>query len=196
MAVRPPTDADLLARARDPVAFEQFYRRHLQAVVRFGTRRCRSADEVAELASMVFLEAMTSARGYDHRRGPARAWLLGIASHCLADLQGERTRAAEMRRRLGGAAAFTADEAAEVEARIDAERLYPAARRALARLSPAERDLLLLVEREGLSVADAARALRISPVAGRVRLSRARRRLRAELDRRTAPLSHPEEAPR
>lgn len=196
MAVRLPSDAELLAHAEDPASFEQFYRRHIQSVVRFGTRRCRSADEVAELASMVFLEAMTSADGYDHRRGPARAWLLGIASHCLADLHGERRRLAEMRARLGGAAVLNPDEGAEIEARIDAERLYPAARRALARLSAAERDLLLLVEREGLTVADAARALGISPVAGRVRLSRARRRLRQEIDRRSAPLSHPEEAPR
>jgi RNA polymerase sigma factor (sigma-70 family) len=196
MATRPPSDAELLASAADPASFEQFYRRHLQTVVRFGTRRCRSADEVAELASMVFLEAMTSAHGYDGRRGPARAWLLGIASHCLADLHGEQRRAAEMRRRLGGAAVFTPDEGAEVEARIDAERLYPAARRALARLPAAERDLLLLVEREGISGADAARALGISAVAGRVRLSRARRRLQQELDRRPAPLSHPEEARR
>ena len=195
MAVRPPSDAELLRNAEDPAAFDQFYRRHLQAVVRFGTRRCRSPDEVAELASMVFLEAMTSARGYDQRRGSARAWLLGIAAHCLADLHGERRRAAAMRARLGGPAAFSADEQAEIHARIDAERLYPAARRALARLGPGERDLLLLVEREGLTVADAARALGISPVAGRVRLSRARRRLRTELDRRP-PALHPEEAPR
>jgi RNA polymerase sigma-70 factor (ECF subfamily) len=55
--------------------FETFYRRHVQAVVGFGTRRCGSADEVAELVSVVFLEVMCSAAGYDRRRGDARPWL-------------------------------------------------------------------------------------------------------------------------
>jgi RNA polymerase sigma-70 factor, ECF subfamily len=85
------------------------------------------------------------------------------------------------------------DEKAEIESRIDAERLYPAAGRALRRLTAAERELVLLVEREGLSVADAARALGVSPAAGRVRLLRARRRLACELARRPTPQPRPEE---
>jgi RNA polymerase sigma-70 factor (ECF subfamily) len=186
-------DADLLAHAGDPAMFEEFYRRHVQAVTRFATRRCRSADEVAELVSIVFFEALRSARGYDGRRGGARPWLLGIAVDCLADLRGERRRSAEALRRLGGTLVLCEDEQAEIESRIDAERLYPAAERALRKLTAAERELVLLVEREGLSVADAARALGVSPAAGRVRLLRARRRLACELARRPTPQPRPEE---
>jgi RNA polymerase sigma factor (sigma-70 family) len=187
------SDAELLAHAGDPVMFEEFYRRHVQAVTRFATRRCGSADEVAELVSVVFVEALVSARGYDRRRGSARAWLLGIAVHCLADLRGERLRSTAALRRLSGTLVLCEDERVEIESRIDAERLYPAAVRALRQLSPAELELLLLVEREGLSVADAARALGLSPVAGRVRLLRARRRLTRELARRPSPRARPEE---
>ena len=84
----------------------------------------------------------------------------------------------------GGWAAWPkldANEYAEIDARIDAERLYPRLERALARLSPGDRDLLLLVEREGLKPSEAARALGIRPVTARVRLLRARRKLHAEL---------------
>jgi RNA polymerase sigma factor (sigma-70 family) len=179
------SDARLLARIDDPRAFEVFYRRHMQAVLRFATRRCRTPDEAAELVSVVFLEVRTAAVGYDRLRGAARPWLLGIATHCLADLRGQRARAAEAERRLGGMARLDPDEHAEIEARIDAERLYPRLERALARLSPAERELLTLVEREGLSPAEAARVLGIRPVTARVRLTRARRRVQSELSRRS-----------
>jgi RNA polymerase sigma factor (sigma-70 family) len=175
------SDAELLALIDDPRAFESFYRRHLQALLRFATRRCHSPEEAAELVSVVFLEVRMGASGYDRRRGGARPWLLGIARHCLADLRGERARAADAERRLGGMAQLDPIEYAEIEARIDAERLYPRLERAVARLSPAERDVLLLVEREGLKPADAARALGIRPVTARVRLLRARRHLDAEL---------------
>lgn len=181
MADHGNNDADLLARIEDPAAFEAFYRRHLQALLRFATRRCRSAEEAAELVSVVFLEVRTGAGGYDRRRGGALPWLLGIAMHCLADMRGARARAADAERRLGGMAEFDPNEQAEIEARIDAERLYPRLQRALARLSPAESDLLSLVEREGLTPAEAGRALGIRPVTARVRLLRARRKLEAEL---------------
>jgi len=181
MADRETSDAELLALIEDPRAFESFYRRHLQALLRFATRRCRSPEEAAELVSVVFLEVRTGASGYDRRRGGARPWLLGIATHCLADLRGERARAVDAERRLGGMAQLDANEYAEIDARIDAERLYPRLERALARLSPGDRDLLLLVEREGLKPSEAARALGIRPVTARVRLLRARRKLHAEL---------------
>jgi DNA-directed RNA polymerase specialized sigma24 family protein len=78
MAEPGTSDAVLLARIDDPRAFEAFYRRHMQAVLRFATRRCRTPDEAAELVSVVFLEVRTAGRGYDGRRGPARPWLATV----------------------------------------------------------------------------------------------------------------------
>jgi RNA polymerase sigma-70 factor (ECF subfamily) len=54
---------------------------------------------------------------------------------------------------------------------------------ALARLSDADRELLLLIAWEGLSAAEAATVLNIKPTTARVRLLRARRRLLAALAR-------------
>ena len=61
--------------------------------------------------------------------------------------------------------------------------------RALAQLPPAERHALELIALDGLSAASAAQALGITQIALRVRLHRARSRLRRLLD---APSAGPE----
>jgi RNA polymerase sigma-70 factor (ECF subfamily) len=71
-------------------------------------------------------------------------------------------------------------ELEELEDLIDAVRLAPAVAAAVARvLTKNERDLFVLVHEDDLSVASAARVLGISAVSARMRLARARRRVRA-----------------
>ena len=69
--------------------------------------------------------------------------------------------------------------------------LDPPLARALRSLAPLDREALLLVAWEDLSAAQAARALRINPAAFRVRLLRARRRLRTRLEQESATASRP-----
>jgi RNA polymerase sigma factor (sigma-70 family) len=186
-----PLDADLLAVVPDADAVRTLYERHVDAVFRFAVRRCRTPEDVADLVSTVFLEMFSSAPSYDRRRGAVRVWLLGIAIRCLADQRRTDYRRIELTARLAGAPALCADEHERVEAMIDAARLAPAAERALAEdLTEAERAVFLLVAYDGLSVADAARSLGLSPVAGRARLARARRKLRAAIDARERARSH------
>jgi RNA polymerase sigma-70 factor (ECF subfamily) len=177
------SDIQLLGRLGEAEALDLFYRRHVEPITKFASRRCANPDEVVELVSVVFLEVIDSAASFDQRRGPVRPWLFGIAVRCLADLRRERTRALEAERRLGGFARLSEDDMSRAEARIDAARLAPRVVRAMASLSEGEREVLLLVQGDELSVADAARALGISPVAGRVRLARARRKVQSALTR-------------
>jgi RNA polymerase sigma-70 factor, ECF subfamily len=173
------SDARLLARVPAPEAVAALYERHVDAVFRFAVRRCRDPEDVADLVATVFLEMFASAAGYDRRRGGARAWLLGIAIRCLADQQRAGYRRAELQRRLAGAVEFDRDEYEAVEAAIDAARAAPAVEQALAgELTEAERELFLLVAEDGLSVAEAARAVGLRAGAARMRLARARRKLR------------------
>jgi RNA polymerase sigma factor (sigma-70 family) len=180
------SDAELLRRSPDPDAVEAFYRRHVDTVMRFAVRRCATPDDVADLVSITFVEVIASARSYDERRGPARSWLLGIATRCLADHLRDRYRRAETLQRLGERPAFTPAEAERVEAMIDAERLAAPLERGLRQLTGAERELLLLVAEEGLAIAEAARSLGIPAAAARMRLSRARRKLRPFLTATTS----------
>lgn len=174
------SDAELLARLPAADALDEFYSRHVDAVFRFAVRRCRSADDVADLVSTVFVELFSAAASYDWRRGDARPWLLGIAARCLADQQRRGQRHLEVAERLAGLPRFSEDEQERVDSMIDAARAAQALEDALAAdLTTSERDLFLLVACDELSVADAARSLGLTPVAGRMRLARARKKLKA-----------------
>ena len=165
-----------------------FYERHVDAVFRFAVRRCRNPEDVADLVSTVFLEVFSAAPSYDRRRGDARPWLIGIASRCLADQQRAGYGRAALAEKLAAVPELRDEEHDRVEGMIDAARAAPAVERALSeRLTRAERDMFLLVAHDDLTGAQAARCLGLSSVAGRMRLVRARRKLRAALAQTSAP---------
>ena len=91
--------------------------------------------------------------------------------------------------RISGQALLAPDEFEQIEGMIDAMRLAPRVERAMSDvLTDGERELLMLVREDGLSLADAGRALGITPVAARMRLARARRRVRSYLEADTDPI--------
>jgi RNA polymerase sigma-70 factor (ECF subfamily) len=132
MARNQSLDADLLVAVPDTDAVRELYERHVDAVFRFGVRRCRNPEDVADLVSAVFLELFSAAASFDPRRGEVRVWLLGVAARCLADQRRSDYRRAELATRLGAAPELGGDEQERVEAMLDAARLAPAAERALA----------------------------------------------------------------
>ena len=77
---------------------------------------------------------------------------------------------------------FTASEEDAVASAIDAARQRPALEAGLARLSNGEREVIELVAYDGLTPAEVAEVLKLSPNAARLRLSRARRHLRQILE--------------
>ena len=98
-----------------------------------------------------------------------------------AGMDRRQARTAEAERQLAGRAFLDADDYARVEERIDAATRLRRTYRALQHLREQDRRLLELIAVDGLSTGEAARVLSISPVAARVRLSRARGRLRMVL---------------
>ena len=79
----PRTDEGLLAA--DPEAFAHFYRRHVRAMLAFFARRTRDAELAADLTAETFAAALDGVHRFDPARGPAVAWLYGIAHRQLAD---------------------------------------------------------------------------------------------------------------
>jgi len=176
------TDRELLARlSQDPDAFEAFYQRHVDRIIGFAVRRCVRPEDVADLVAAVFLAVIESAPRYDPTRGEPLGWLFAIAANQLRAQRRRDGREQAIARRVSGQRLLTDDEIGQLEARIDAERLAPELREAIARVPAAEREAFELIVGDGLSAAQAAEALGISAVAARVRLSRARGRLRAAL---------------
>jgi RNA polymerase sigma-70 factor, ECF subfamily len=173
---------ELVEIASDPDAFERFYRQHVEAVQRFVARRVDDPHLAADLTADVFVAVIESASSYRRSRGEPVAWLYGIARNVIAG--DYRRRAIELRAaaRIRGRELVDEDDLAALHERIARESAARALYRELTRLPAGERSVLELVALDGLSVSEAGRALGVGAVAARVRLHRARRRLRSRLD--------------
>ncbi|MBP2407060.1 RNA polymerase sigma factor SigM [Streptomyces netropsis] len=177
------TDEEQLARsATDASAFEPLVERHSRALHGYFARRAPGAAD--DLLAEAWLQAYAARGTYDAARGPARAWLFGVARNVLA---------AHWRGQERPAAAALAGEASSdpwhaVDRRLDAAAVAPLIRLTLAELPAVERELLLLIAWEQLSPTEAAAVVGIPAGTARSRLHRARTRLRAALGP-LAPLS-------
>ncbi|SEB86106.1 RNA polymerase sigma factor [Streptomyces sp. PAN_FS17] len=196
-------------RAGDAQAFAWLFRTHAQAVHGHAARWLGDPNAAEDVVSLTFLEAwrlrerllsdseFTAQAGVEGEPDDGlRAWLFGISANVLRNTRraARRHRAAldrlPDRRTDAGAVPDFAD--ALVGRMEDAERLR-AARAALRKLRPREREVFALCVWSQLSYADAATALQVPVSTVRSRLSRARQRLRrlaeAELARLPAPPS-------
>ncbi|MGQ0850090.1 MAG: RNA polymerase sigma factor [Actinomycetota bacterium] len=178
-------DADLLKSTSrgDSECFASFFRRHVGSVTLYAVRRCPNPEDVGDLVAETFLVALQASGRYIPEHDSALPWLFGIARRVLA----------KQRRKLAGARRlliktsnthllFTASEEDDIAAAIDAARQSALIEAALGSLSKAEREVVELVAYDGLSPSEVAVALRVTPNAARLRLSRARRHLRLVLD--------------
>ena len=160
--------------------FEAVYRDNIGPVTAFFARRCRDPQQVADLTSQTFVEAIKSARTFQGRSSPT-AWLIAIARRVYAHHLADRATGAALIDELGGRLVLAYDEVEDLAARIDAQRDGRALLERAAGLSGLEREAIELVDLMGLAPKDAAGVLGVSPNVLRVRLFRAHRRLREEL---------------
>lgn len=160
--------------------FERLYRSQVGAVTAYFARRSRDPQTVADLTADTFLEAIRSFASFDPRRGDVRPWLFAIARHVYAKHSERGTRERDAAARHAGSRALDADETEELERRIDAERRGRALVERLGSLAPLDREAIELVDVAELTPKEAAAVLGVSSGGLRVRLSRARARLRKE----------------
>lgn len=161
----------------DPVAFEAFYRRHVDAVLKFVVRRVSDPHLAADLTADIFLAVLDSADTYSPGRGSEVAWLYGVARNVVSAQYRKASREARATGRLAARRLMDDDDLARMEERIDAERQMRSALEAMEGLPEGERAVLELVAIDQLTVTEAAEALGIRQVTARVRLHRARRAL-------------------
>ena len=109
-------------------------------------------------------------RRFDELPQDPLPWLIGATRKTLANQRRSTARQARVAERL-------AREPAGVTFPPDASADDPVVRRAFRQMSPDDREALALVAWDGLTPTQAARSLGCPPVAFRVRLHRARRRL-------------------
>ena len=172
-----------------PPEFEAVFRATFDQVTRYVARRVRVPADVADVVASTYEESLGAWHTYDARRGDHLPWLLGIARNLVSRDARRRLHQGALAERISGQALLAPDEFEQIEGMIDAMRLAPRVERAMSDvLTDGERELLMLVREDGLSLADAGRALGITPVAARMRLARARRRVRSYLEGDTDPI--------
>jgi RNA polymerase sigma factor (sigma-70 family) len=161
-------------------SFGELYRANVGAVSGFFARRCADPQMVADLTSETFVRAIASYRRFDPGRGTARGWLIGIAGNVFRRYVGTVAEDREVIQRLGGQVVLGEDDVEELAARIDAQQAGRALLARIAGFPEIERVALELVEVMGMSPKEAADVVGVSAGGLRVRLFRARARLRKE----------------
>jgi RNA polymerase sigma factor (sigma-70 family) len=144
---------------------EDVFRAYQQAVFAYFLRVVGNRQDAEELTQETFVRACGAALRF---RGDAKVstWLFGIARRVL--LEAGRAGLFERRPELEADAAARSED---VDERLDLER-------ALASLGVGDREALVMVDVLGFEPIEVATMLGITPEAFRVRLHRARARLR------------------
>jgi RNA polymerase sigma-70 factor (ECF subfamily) len=159
-------------------SFEALYRSEVAGVMAFFVRREREPQTVFDLTADTFMEAMRSFGSSPPAQGSERPWLFTIARRVYAKHCQRNSHRVDAARRDHARRVLDDDETEEIAERIDAERTGRELLAGLAGLSVRDREAVELVDLAGLAPREAAAVLGVSPGALRVRLLRARSRLR------------------
>jgi RNA polymerase sigma-70 factor (ECF subfamily) len=178
-----------LARAGDEAAFAEIVRRYSPRVFRFASKFFRQRSEVEEAAQEVFMKAFTQLGSYEGR-GSMEGWLTRITTNtCLNML-----RSAKRRPELASAD-LSQDESTWLENQLSdaaAERHRSSERslvaadladRVLEKMAPDDRVVLSLIDGEDASVKEVAELTGWSEAKVKVQAFRARRRMRAAVEK-------------
>jgi RNA polymerase sigma-70 factor, ECF subfamily len=155
------------------------FRATYDRVLAYALRRAGVADAEDVVADTYAI----AWRRFDDVPADPLPWLYGVARRTLSNARRSGRRRIQLVSRLE----FEHDSPSLVDA-DPSERVEDAVvmRAAMGALSETDREALMLVAWEGLDNARASVALGVSPQAFAVRVHRARRRLEAELARRSA----------
>ncbi|MER5266096.1 RNA polymerase sigma factor [Actinosynnema sp. NPDC002837] len=165
-------------RAGAAAEFEKVYRANVGMITAYFARRSADPQTVADLTADTFVRAITSFATFDPVKGSARAWLTGIASRVFARHCEAHSQRADSTRRIAGQRPLDPDVVDDLLDRIDAEQAAGALLARLAELPRPDREVVELVDLDGLTPKEAAEALGVSAGAVRIRLFRARAKLR------------------
>jgi len=176
MVTLPSSDHELVRHCLEgsEPAFRELYYRHVDRVYRIAARILGPDVDVMDTVQEVFVEVDRSLPGF-RQDAAFTTWLHRIAVNVTVSALRRRVRG---RLPAAEAAAPDVDPSRRLEARDELRRLY----RALEQLSPKQRVAFVLVELEGMSLDEMARATSVSLYTAAARLRRARATLAFVLD--------------
>jgi len=175
-----PNELVRLMKAGDLEALDRMTRCFGQRLLAVGRSRCRNEDDAQDAVQDTLLQAgkhLTDFRG----DGSLEGWLVRmVANACHRMRRGRKNDPG-----LHDTEAVLVDPTGSPEQAAAVGQLTEALGQALGELTPDERTLLLLADGEGWTGPEIAARLGIKPGAARVRLHRARAKVREQL----APLA-------
>lgn len=185
MSVAAP-DRDLLEAARggDPEALEALLERYQPRIYRFGLKMCRDSEDAKDVVQDTLLAAARSLRDF---RGASSlsTWLYTITrSFCIKKRRRSKfAPGAEVSLdgEAGQEALAAADPGRAPDELAASREIEQALERAIRALPPAQREILMLRDVEGLTAPEVAEVTGLKVEAVKSRLHRARTALRGQL---------------
>jgi RNA polymerase sigma-70 factor (ECF subfamily) len=170
MGLRDLSDEELALRARiEPrAAFEVLFERHNGPLYNFLLRQGADEARVDDLFQMAFLKAFRAIPTF-REEARFKTWLYTIAVNVLND-----DRRASLRR---GASTEIREAMLVVDAEPGGSEEMDLVKEALGQVAPNHRQLFTLVRFQGLSIAEAAGAVGMTPAAAKVTLFRTTKRI-------------------
>ncbi len=174
----------------DQSAFTALFRRYKHPLFQFACRLTASVDVGEDLTQECFVRVLRSAKAFDRSRGSLRVYLYAtmrnLALTLIEKQSRERTETRSLnnvnRREIGiDADTDILSEANGPEELLLDREASSVVRRAIRRLPYAQREALILVQYNGLSLEEAAQVLRIDVGAVKSRVHRARAKLKDDL---------------
>jgi RNA polymerase sigma-70 factor, ECF subfamily len=190
-SIAEPSDPELVARVRqgDEQAFEQLFNRHRRRVALIASRFFRQREQIEEVLQESFMKAYFALADFSNAQEASfAAWLARIAfNSCYDELRRIK------RRPESSLSNISEEESAWIKEQLRAEGAgadvlaasvaRDLAGKLLARLSPEDRLLLVMLDVEGLSVSEIAAIKNWSNSKVKVRAHRARTTLRRLLSK-------------
>lgn len=163
------------ARQKDGDAFGVLFDMHHERVYRRALGLVESRHDAEDVTAAAFFELWRKRNSVRPVNGSVLPWLLVTTVNLSRNLRRSASRYQRFLREAPRMTHVDGPDAQPIETRA---RLAEA----LTELSPADSALLVLTALEGLPIASAAEAVGVKPATARVRLHRARARLRDRLD--------------
>jgi RNA polymerase sigma-70 factor, ECF subfamily len=158
--------------------FEKTFSACYPRVLGYAIRRTPDRAAAEEAVSETFLVAW---RRFDDMPGEALPWLLGVARKVIANQRRGAQRRAPDGPLVPLEAVADPDPGASIPDLVADREAFAAA---FAALGPGDREVLALINWDGLSPREAAAVLELNPATFYLRLHRARKRLLKELEAR------------
>jgi len=152
-------------------AFEPLVTPYRKLLLTLAYRLSRNMEEAKEISQETLLRAFRYLRSFDRKRS-FKNWLLQIEMNVWRSLPTEAPDETALRQMASNSAPE------EPEGSLDGKEAREKLLSCLDELSPREREVFLLRDIEGRSVKETAQVLRLSGIAVRVHLSKAREKLR------------------